>query len=55
MIKILAGVFVGVFIGTLGYELLNRSNPEAIQKIRKKVSETLNDFTILEDPDEQEG
>lgn len=54
MIKILAGVFLGVFIGTLGYELVNRNNPELIQKIRRRVSETLEDFTIIEDPDEQE-
>ena len=54
MIKILAGVFVGVFIGTLGYELVKRNNPELIHKVRRKVSETLDDFTIIEDPDEQE-
>ena len=54
MIKILAGVFVGVFIGTLGYELVNRSNPELIKKVKQMVSETLEDFTIIEDPDDQE-
>ena len=54
MIKILAGVFVGVFIGTLGYELVNRNNPELVKKVRQRISETLEDFTIIEDPDDQE-
>ena len=35
---ILAGVFIGVFFGALGYEIMNRSNPEIVDAIRRKVS-----------------
>jgi hypothetical protein len=54
MIKILAGVFLGVFVGALGYELVNRNNPEAIDKIRKNVSKIVDDFLGLRETDEQE-
>jgi hypothetical protein len=55
MTKILVGVFLGVFIGALGYELVSRNNPETIEKIRKKVSEKVDDFMGLEETDEQEA
>ncbi len=44
MTKTLVGVFIGGFLGALGYELLNRNNPEAIQKIRQRVAEKVDDF-----------
>ena len=53
MLKILTGVFLGVFIGTLGYELVNRSNPEVIERIRSRMSEVLDDFMVSDGSDEQ--
>ena len=44
MSKIFAGVFLGVFIGALAYETLNRSNPKLVQRIRNKVSGKLDDY-----------
>ncbi len=44
MSKIFAGVFFGVFIGALAYETLNRTNPVLVQRIRRKVSEKLDDY-----------
>lgn len=41
MSKILAGVFMAVFIGALVYELLNRTKPELTEKIEAKFSEGL--------------
>ncbi|MCL4456527.1 MAG: hypothetical protein M1406_03850 [Nitrospirae bacterium] len=39
MSKILIGVFLGVFVGALAYELLNRTRPDIIKKIEIKASE----------------
>jgi hypothetical protein len=55
MTKILVGIFLGVFIGTLGYELVSRNNPEAIERIRKKVSEKVDDFIGSEETGELEA
>ena len=33
-----AGVFIGVFFGALGYEIMNRANPEMVEAIRRKVA-----------------
>ena len=41
---ILAAVFCGVFVGALGYELLNRTRPEVVEEIRKKVADGLSCF-----------
>jgi len=40
----LFGVFIGVFIGALGYELVSRSRPDAIEKIRKGVKEAVDNL-----------
>jgi hypothetical protein len=44
MSKILAGVFLGVFIGALVYEMLNRTKPELTEKIEAKFSEGLDNI-----------
>jgi hypothetical protein len=36
MSKILIGVFLGVFIGSIAYEILARSNPELLKKLVDK-------------------
>jgi hypothetical protein len=41
MSKIVAGVFLAVFIGALAYELLNRTKPELTEQFEKKLSEGL--------------
>ncbi len=33
MSKVFIGVFSGIFIGAVIYELLNRSNPELVKKV----------------------
>ncbi len=38
MVKMLFGVFSGVFIGAVVYELINRANPELITKVEKFAS-----------------
>lgn len=47
MSKILIGVFGGIFLGAVIYELVNRSNPEFIQKLQdmanRKVDELCGD------------
>ena len=35
MSKILIGVFSGIFIGAVLYELINRTNPELIKKVEE--------------------
>ena len=46
---ILAAVFCGVFVGALGYELLNRSRPEIVEEIRRKVADGLSSFWGTDD------
>ncbi len=53
MFKLLAGVFVGVFVGALIYEIANRKNPELIEKIRDKAAEKIDRY--LEMPGAQEN
>lgn len=55
MTKTLVGVFIGVFLGALGYELLNRNNPEAIQKIRQRVAEKVDEFLGPKEQDVEES
>jgi hypothetical protein len=43
MSKILFGVFSGVFVGAVIYELLNRSNPELTKKIEDFACKKIND------------
>jgi hypothetical protein len=58
MKAILAGVFVGVFFGALGYEIINRTNPQMVESIRRKVSNEVDramgkgDESVDEEPDE---
>ena len=40
MTKLLAGIFFGVFIGSLAFELINRRNPELLEKARKFAKDT---------------
>lgn len=35
MAKILIGVFSGIFIGAVIYELINRTNPDLIKKVEE--------------------
>jgi len=44
MSKLLMGVFIGVFVGALTYEFLNRTKPELMKKIRAKAAEDLNNL-----------
>ncbi|MDH4100125.1 MAG: hypothetical protein OEV28_06070 [Nitrospirota bacterium] len=41
MSKILIGVFLGVFVGALTYEILNRKHPDLIKKFEAKALETV--------------
>jgi len=41
MSKILGGVFLGVFISALFWEILCRQNPELSEKVRNKFREKL--------------
>ena len=41
MSKVLVGVFAGIFIGAVVYELVNRTNPELIQKLEKMTSDKI--------------
>jgi uncharacterized protein YqgC (DUF456 family) len=46
--RIFGGVLLGAFIGALVYEIVQRENPELIQKIRTWV-EKVDDFTESEE------
>ncbi|MBI3599818.1 MAG: hypothetical protein HY097_04140 [Nitrospinae bacterium] len=48
MTKLLMGVFIGVFVGALTYEFLNRTKPELMKKIRAKASEDLNNLLKIQ-------
>ncbi|MBF0538508.1 MAG: hypothetical protein HQL03_09685 [Nitrospirae bacterium] len=41
MSKIMIGVFLGVFVSALTYEILYRSNPDLIDKIKNKAMNKL--------------
>jgi hypothetical protein len=40
MIKLLGGVFIGVFFGALAFEVISRRKPELIKSIEDKARET---------------
>ncbi|MBW2622473.1 MAG: hypothetical protein JRD68_06170 [Deltaproteobacteria bacterium] len=44
MEKILAGVIVGIFVGALAVEILNRKKPELTKEIEKKAKNTVDAF-----------
>lgn len=44
MSKVLAGIFVAVFIGALVYEILNRTKPELTEKFEAKFSEGMDNL-----------
>ncbi len=43
MSKVLIGVFSGIFIGAVIYELINRTNPELIKKVEEFASSKIDD------------
>ncbi len=43
MSKILVGVFSGIFIGAVIYELINRANPELIKKVEEFASHKIDE------------
>jgi len=49
MSKLLIGVFMGVFLGAMAYEFLNRTKPELMKKIREKASEDFNNLLKMKD------
>ena len=51
MLKVMAGVFMGVFVGALAYEIISRENPELLQKVRDFVCRTEESL----DPDDDEA
>jgi hypothetical protein len=44
MSKVLIGVFTGIFIGAVVYELVNRTNPELIKKLEKLTSDKIDNL-----------
>lgn len=44
MSKILATIFLGVFVGALTYEILKRFNPDLIEKVEAKAAETVDNL-----------
>ncbi|HIJ90552.1 MAG: hypothetical protein OEV89_07270 [Desulfobulbaceae bacterium] len=44
MSKILIGVFSGIFIGAVIYELVNRANPDFIKKIEDLASNKVDEM-----------
>lgn len=44
MQKILVGVFVGIFVGALAVEVLNRKKPGLAKEIEKKAKDTVDAF-----------
>lgn len=55
MSKILAGIFLGVFVSALAYEMLERSNPELLKKVREKISGKLDEFLETGEIEEPEN
>jgi len=48
MSKILFGVFSGVFIGAVVYELINRTNPELIKKVEAYACKKIDGLSGLD-------
>jgi hypothetical protein len=44
MSKILVGVFSGIFIGAVIYELINRTNPGFIKKVEDMASNKIDEL-----------
>jgi hypothetical protein len=44
MSKVLIGVFSGIFIGAVIYELVNRTNPGFIKKVEDLASSKIDDL-----------
>ncbi|MEI6208474.1 MAG: hypothetical protein WCP20_16985 [Desulfuromonadales bacterium] len=44
MSKVFIGVFSGIFIGAVIYELLNRTNPEFIKKVEDLATRKIDDL-----------
>ena len=40
----LAIVFAGVFVGAVGYEVVQRTNPEAVNRLKSNVSGAIDKF-----------
>lgn len=47
MSKVMIGVFSGIFIGAVIYELLNRTSPAFIQKIEKMASNKVDEMCAV--------
>jgi hypothetical protein len=45
MSKILIGVFLSVFIGSIAYEILARSNPELLEKLKEVTNGKIERFS----------
>jgi hypothetical protein len=44
MLKILGGVVIGVFVGALAFEILQRKSPGLIEEIERKAERVANSF-----------
>ncbi len=47
MSKVLIGVFSGIFLGAVIYELINRTNPELIRKVEEFACSKVDDLCGL--------
>jgi hypothetical protein len=48
MSKVLATIFLGVFVGALTYEILRRVNPEFIERVEAKAADTMDSLLKVE-------
>ncbi|MEI6703088.1 MAG: hypothetical protein WCL71_06070 [Deltaproteobacteria bacterium] len=48
MSKVFIGVFTGIFIGAVIYELLNRTNPEFLKKVEDLTSRKIDDLCDIQ-------
>ena len=48
MSKVFIGVFSGIFIGAVIYELLTRANPEFIQKVEDLANRKIDELCDIE-------
>ena len=44
MSKVFIGVFSGIFIGAVLYELLNRNNPEFMRKVEERANRKIDEL-----------